>query len=381
MPEFEIKIKTTAELTALEKATDATNKLSAAQEKLSNTGKGLASAPSDVRDSFSGAPLTREDVGAIEKSIAALERKIAIYKALGESTAEYEAALAKLNTVLRSEEAATIKAAVASEGKALADQAAAVAAAELAAANQAAAIGLDGLASMARKLNPLLQDVSTQSGAAGGALSLLFNPGVIGAAFAAQLIYHAVIKEIEELNKVLEESAEAGNKQAQWQHAVKEGLRNIAIEADTFERRLSRVGRVEDEVRYRTEALTHALERQDAAQRTAATSARELEEAKIHALEQAGKITHEKALVFKLELDTKFFEQQLDFELKKAQALLKLHHKQFLDEQNRLPGLKKDVVSTRSTLAGKESTKTKFEDDAKRAQEAIDASQRIINKT
>lgn len=209
---------------------------------------------------------SQEDVGAIEKSAAALEGKIAIYKALGESTIEHEAALGKLNAVLKTEEAMTIRAARSSAEKAAADQAAAVVATELAAANQAAAvaaleqaaanraafIGADGLSGAVRSLNPLLRNVAEHSGAAGGALSILFNPGVLGAAFAAQLIYHAVTKEIKELNRVLEESAEAGNKQAEWQRAVKDGLRNIAIEANTFERRLSRVGDVQDEVKYKT---------------------------------------------------------------------------------------------------------------------------------
>ena len=279
-------------------------------------------------------------------------------QALGVSTEKLTLDIAALDAALSTESALNI--ADTMDANALA--AARAREAEATAAAAAAQWQLAGSGMGLRSLHPLLREVTREAGAVAGALSFaMFHPGIMGAGFAATMIFMQVKRQIEEVNKVLDESAKLGNAAADWPEKVKKGLLDSLVAMDDYERKMSEIGRDLDPIKTKTDEYTTALNEQSKAAESVASAHKKLEEARIEAARLAGTITKEQAIVMKLDLDEADFERKLNAEVEKAQKILAAKTDERKYEAAAEPGLKSDYEAKTHAAAQAEADKERFE--------------------
>jgi hypothetical protein len=364
--ELEWRLRTTSDNEGLRQHTEATKLDTAAirEQKAamaeSSGGYGLATEGKDVfavesKKAYTVA--TEAEYVALQKSLLAAQAKLPVMQALGVSTEKLTLDIAALDAALSTESALNVADTI--EANALA--AARAREAETTEAAAAAQWQLAGSGMGLRSLHPLLREVTREAGAMSGALSFAMHPGIMGAGFAATMVFMQVKRQIEEVNKVLDESAKLGDKAADWPDKVKKGLLDSLVALDDYERKMSEIGRDLDPIKTKTDEYTTALNEQYKAAESVASAHKKLEEARIEAARLAGTITKDQAIVMKLDLDEKDFERKLNAEVERARKILEATKDERAAEAGAEPGLKTEYETSTRAAAQAEAHKSRFE--------------------
>lgn len=302
--DLRIGIKVDADLAGAEATDAALKKVIADQEKLSNTGAGLATNPADVTAAREFVVTTQAEYEAIQKTIAALLRKIAVLSAAGESTAVYTAKLAALDKALSSESALAV--AEQMESKAIAIKQAAEAATL---AQEEERLSTRKSIETKRELRSALRVLGQQFGALRGLAYNIFNPvtlGIAGIGVAVRLFEEAQRK-AEALRAALEDFQKPLNLSgmASQLGSVETALLKARDNADDFWQSLNQVASAEATIAANTAAAIQQLQLQAQEDNKVAEAKRNVARAEVQAKAESGVIGKEEEIRRLAELDAK----------------------------------------------------------------------------
>lgn len=299
-----IDIVTKADLAGAEQAAAAQEKLIANAEKLSNTGAGLATAPTDVSNVQEFTVATKEEYLAVQQAIAGLQKRIAVLNALGESTTEAKVKLAALDKALSSESAIAV--AEQMEAKAISIKTAAAAAA---AAEEEERLSTQKSIATKHELRGALRVLGQQFSALRGAAYMIFNPATLG--IAAIGIAVRLFEEARQKAEAFRQAMEEFNKPINVGGiAAQMGNASVAFDAakdsaDDFWHSLDQVASAEARIAVNTAAAISQLRLQAEEDAKVAEAKRNAARAEIQEQAATGKISKEEEIKRLAELDSK----------------------------------------------------------------------------
>jgi hypothetical protein len=296
------------------------------QEKLTNTGKGLATTLPDLNAATKAYVIsTEEEYVQIQKAHAALVAKIPTLQAAGKDTATYQTALENLSNALSTNEALTIAEAMETKAMAAAKGEAAIASRANAAATaeETAATGMNAT-SMREVLTIIRELEAGRLTRVPGSLSILLQQfagigpmlqaGMIAGSAAAFILFDVVKGIHQEWVKIGEEIAKAGERAAvpefiQSIEKQRDAIAGAAADMQGFVDALAAAAEKETNLNAQLQqelGLLQAIERA----RAALTSAqKELDIARIQREESTGQITPEQAAEARAEIEKKSIAQ------------------------------------------------------------------------
>ncbi len=271
-------------------------------------------------------------VAAVEKEVAATQRKIITTRAAGESAAELEARLAKLNAALATEEAKTVIATRAQKQHSEAQQEAARIAAKSDAVRQNIAEGdsVRGLTDKKRALRDIAQGVAYEVPILGRAINLLTSP--------ISLVVGGVAILINAFNG-LKNYLSQGIDTSEWNRSIStvasehQALLESTIAFDEFIRGLERVSTAQDQLKTKTDEAIKKLQLEARLLAEIAAANKEKTLAGIDDQVQKKKITPQQAEKARGTLEKKSIEDQAKAELALTNKTIALKQQELKDQQ------------------------------------------------